>query len=155
VPLVDGSGTVVVSPTSITAPGPVDLVFTFSAEDTLLTTVQIQLPADWEYDSATISGTGFAQANFVENDDNVVVDAAALLGADTGVLTLLDVTVPTASGVFIITARSATADGTLTLMQGCPRSRWSVIHCPSPTCTRTTPTACRSCWARWWWCAVW
>jgi hypothetical protein len=130
VPLVDGSGSVDVSPTSITAPGPVDLVFTFSAEDTLLTTVQIQLPADWEYDSATISGTGFAQANFIENDDNVVVDAAALLGADTGVLTLLDVTVPTASGVFLITARSATADGTLTLMQGLPQIQ--VIGDPLP-----------------------
>ncbi|MCB1046291.1 MAG: lamin tail domain-containing protein [Calditrichaeota bacterium] len=117
VPLVDGSGTVSVSPSSITAPGPANLAFTFTAGDTLLTTVQIELPAGWNYQSAMISGAGFSQANFIENPNDVVVNAAALQGADTGILTLVGVTVPTTSGNFTVHARTATADGTLAVIQ--------------------------------------
>jgi hypothetical protein len=130
VPLVDGSGTAVVSPAGITAPGPEDLVFTFTAGDTLLTTVQVVLPQDWTFASAMISGTAFSAANFEVEGNGVVVDAAALDGAATGTLTLVGVEVPMATGIFSITVRTATADGTLAIIQQLPQIQ--VIGDPIP-----------------------
>ncbi len=130
VPLVDGSGTVTVDPTTIMAPGPEELEFTFEAGDTLLTRVQIELPEGWTY-TGYDHGDGAFDEVVVDADGSLItITEASLEGAVTGTFTLEGLMVPTASGIFQITVRTATEDGTLAIIQGPPTVQ--VIGDPMP-----------------------
>jgi len=112
VALTNGSGTAVCSLALVDDPAPISFSITVTAEGFELETVELILPEGWSASGVNIVGGGFTNASFQMVGDTLRVTGAALAGEENGIIELADVQHPTATGLYVMTVRTAVAGGT-------------------------------------------
>ncbi len=92
-----------------------------------LTSLAILVPSTWTWSHSVgdvaLSGTAFASATPSIVGDTIFVAGAAVSTADSGVVTISNLTAPSANGTTIFTLRTAVASGTLAQVVTQPRVR--------------------------------
>ena len=112
VPMTDGSGTATCSLSMIDNPDPVDFTVTITAEDYLLSTIQLVLPEGWVAAGVALEGAGFSGAVLSQDGNTYTASAAAVAGDTEGIFSLSGVTHPMATGEYTLLVRTAVTEGT-------------------------------------------
>jgi len=120
VPLEDGSGTAVVSPSLVDTPDPVDLTLTITGEDFELRTIQVVVPEGWSVTEVILSGDGFEGSTFSLVNGVVTVENTHVTATDVGALQLTQCSHPTATAQYSFEVRTAVEGGTPTAIAQSP-----------------------------------
>jgi phosphatidylserine/phosphatidylglycerophosphate/cardiolipin synthase-like enzyme len=149
----NGTGRASALPAIVFTGKPVDSLKVAFAQDSsrTITDIAILVPSGWTWShsisSVVLTGAAFASATPSVVADTVFVAQAALTLADSGTVTILDLTSPSTKGNSILTTRTAVSGGTLTSLLTHPRVRVLdlvpivVIHVNDASGVATVPYA--------------
>jgi phosphatidylserine/phosphatidylglycerophosphate/cardiolipin synthase-like enzyme len=125
----NGTGRGSVTPTTVFAEHEVPTLAIRVAQDSAytLTDLALLVPSTWTWShllaDVALSGTAFTSATPSIVDDTIFVSGATVTTADSGLVTLSNLTAPSSSGSTTFTLRTAVASGTLTQVITQPRVR--------------------------------
>jgi phosphatidylserine/phosphatidylglycerophosphate/cardiolipin synthase-like enzyme len=125
----NGTGRASVLPVTVYTAKPVDSLKIALAQDSsqTITDLAILVPSGWTWShltsSVVLTGAAFASAVPSIVADTVFIAQAALTTADSGTVTIVDLTSPSTKGNSFLTTRTAISAGTLTSILTQPRVR--------------------------------
>ncbi|MCC7431473.1 hypothetical protein IT568_11560, partial [bacterium] len=114
--VVDGSGTVTVSPNSVVTSTTTSLTFTLTGTvNATLSKISVDLPTGWVFDgTSAVSSSGTVSAT----TSQVSVSGASVSFGQTLTVTLSNLVSPSAAGSSVFVCKTAGANGTLTTITG-------------------------------------
>lgn len=122
----DGAGTATVDSSSVQAGETLSLTFSLAGTAAYtLEKVQIEIPASWTFSGSSsdvaLSGSGLSASNVDVNDHLITISSAQLSDAQTGTVTISNLTSPAESETSVFGVKTAVNGGNLTNIAAPPR----------------------------------
>ena len=122
----DGSGSAIISPTTVATSQVVTETLTVVGEGThTLAQVGVNIPNSWiwtgSYSDVTLSGNGFSGCTLNIEGNTISVSGASVTDENTGVIAMANLTTPQTSTISTFVVKTAVTNGTLTEIASSPR----------------------------------